>query len=116
MTRSQGKVRAYILILLPETMQEDWAHTDLLESARSIKGTTTMIDRNGAESNRFHCQTSGHTLVYRADGKLTFSGGITSSRGHEGANLGRSAVEDIILHNNSSTASNQVFGCPLHER
>jgi hypothetical protein len=36
--------------------------------------------------------TSGHVLLYDAGGRLTFSGGITASRGQRGDRYGRNAV------------------------
>jgi hypothetical protein len=35
-------------------------------------------------------------LSYDAAGTLRFSGGITASRGHEGANTGRTALTDLV--------------------
>lgn len=116
MTKGKDKVKVYVLMLLPDGLEADWARSDLWQQARDIPSVTALIDRDGHESNRFNCQTSGHILVYKPNGKLVFSGGITASRGHEGENNGRSAVEALILNKTPDTESNPVFGCPLHER
>jgi hypothetical protein len=42
-----------------------------------------------------------------------FKGGITSSRGHSGDNLGRDAVIDLVTSGVASASSAPVFGCSL---
>lgn len=116
MTRGKDRVKVYVLLLLPGGMEEDWVRSDLWQQAKAIPTVTTLIDRDGHESNRFQCRTSGHILVYKPNGELSFSGGITASRGHEGENTGRSAVEALVLDKIPGAESNPVFGCPLHER
>ena len=53
-------------------------------------------DVEGVEARRFGAQTSGTTSLYSPDGRLLFSGGITSSRGHEGDNAGEDALTQAI--------------------
>jgi hypothetical protein len=42
-----------------------------------------------------------------------FSGGITASRGHEGDNAGRAAIEQLVRHERADRLSTWVFGCAL---
>ena len=65
----------------------------LWEHARAIPGVRVTADRDGLEAQRFGALTSGHALLYDSAGRLAFSGGITSGRGHSGDNAGRSAIE-----------------------
>jgi hypothetical protein len=116
MAHAVGKVNAYVLFVKPPGAGADWDDTDLRRSAAAIPGVTVLTDENGTEAGRFGAETSGHTLVFDRDGTLVFSGGITASRGHAGANAGESAVvaalsDEPILHNRTP-----VFGCSLRNR
>jgi hypothetical protein len=58
--------------------------------------------------------TSGQVLLYDASGRLRFRGGIRPSRGHEGDNTGRRALEALLLGDGAAPPlSTAVFGCPL---
>jgi hypothetical protein len=65
------------------------------------------------EAGRFGAETSGHTLLYGADGRLLFSGGITASRGHAGENAGESAIIALVNHQTPLRSQTLVFGCSL---
>ena len=45
---------------------------------------------------------------------LVFEGGITSSRGHAGDSVGRSALEARLLDSGPADDGAPVFGCSLH--
>ncbi|HEX8891004.1 MAG TPA: hypothetical protein VF779_17785, partial [Pyrinomonadaceae bacterium] len=79
MAHCQGRLTAYVLFLKPEGFSDEWEKTDLWQSAVSIPGVHAVFDDDGAEALRFHAATSGQTILYAADGRLLFSGGITSS-------------------------------------
>jgi hypothetical protein len=113
MTQAQGRVTAYILFIKPPNFSTDWEKTDLWASAAAIPGVNVMVDDEGVEAGRFHSATSGQTLLYDAGGKLIFSGGITSARGHEGDNEGRSAVVSLLTTDEAGRNETPVFGCPL---
>ena len=116
MAHAVGKVNALVLFVKPPGAGADWDDTDLRRSASAIPGVTVLTDENGTEAARFGAETSGHTLVFDRNGTLVFSGGITASRGHEGANAGENAVlaalgQQPIVHNRTP-----VFGCSLTAR
>jgi hypothetical protein len=90
--------------------------SDLWYSAAAIPGTHVMADPGGAEIRKFGVKASGHTLAYDAGGRLMFSGGIVSARGHAGANRGRGAIVELARLGRSSVASSPVFGCALDGR
>lgn len=73
-----------------------------------------VFDTNGRLSKRFGVETSGTAILYDTDGKQLFHGGITSSRGHEGGNVGATAIEAFVLKTHANCASAPVFGCSLH--
>jgi hypothetical protein len=113
MAHSQGRVTAYVLFLKPSGFVEDWEKTDLWQSAASIPGVNVVADESGAEARRFHAATSGQTLLFDAEGRLLFSGGITGSRGHSGDNAGRSAIVSLVNAGVAERTETFVFGCPL---
>lgn len=115
MAHGQGRLTAYVLFLKPAGFSEDWEKTDLWRSAAGIPGVTPVVDAEGAEARRFHAITSGQTLLYGADGRLLFSGGITASRGHSGDNAGRSAVVSLVNTGGAERDETFVFGCPLFD-
>ena len=107
-----GMFKTYVLVVVPEGINESWAKTDLFETARSIKDVQVVFDHGGEISKSFGALTSGHTFVYLKSGKLAFTGGITASRAHEGDNFGQSAIENLVKVRDGMSSS-QVFGCPL---
>lgn len=115
MTRCQGRVNAQVVFFRPEGTAEDWAHTDLWQSAAQIPGVTVRSDEGGKEALRFQAVTSGHVVVYDTLGHLAFSGGITEARGHSGDNEGRDAVVAILNEKGGANPGTQVFGCSLRD-
>lgn len=113
MAQAQGRVKAYVLFVKPSDFPEGWEKTDLSSTASTIPGVTVVRDDEGVEAGRFRAATSGQTMLYDAEGKLLFSGGITSARGHEGDNAGRAAIVSMLNTNESAEKSTPVFGCPL---
>jgi hypothetical protein len=84
----------------------------LWDAVGAIPGIHRVVDRGGAEAQRFGARTSGHVVVYDAAGALRFQGGITGSRGHVGDNVGHRDVV-AILNGNTETTRHAVFGCGL---
>lgn len=77
---------------------------------------TLVSDVTGQEAERFGASTSGHCLLYDREGKLVYNGGVTSSRGHRGANTGLSILKSTLNELDSAESSYPVFGCPLLEK
>jgi hypothetical protein len=113
MTRLKGQLTANVIFIKPKETPENWEHTDLWRSASSIPGVKVTSDAGGIETNRFHAQASGQTMLYSTDGRLLFSGGITASRGHSGDNAGRAAVVALVTAGRSERTTTPVFGCYL---
>jgi hypothetical protein len=116
MTQCGGLVNARILFLKPANDVTDWEKTDLWRTAGRIPGASVVVDEAGREHTRFGVETSGHVLLYDATGKLKFSGGITSSRGHSGDNTGRDTIVELLRHGGAERTTTPVFGCPLKDR
>jgi hypothetical protein len=113
MAQLQGKVAAYVLLVKPGESGPDWEDTNLRRNAEAIPGVKVIFDPDGVEASRFGAETSGHTLLFAADGHLLFSGGITASRGHAGDNAGESAIGALVNHQVPAQNRTLVFGCAL---
>jgi hypothetical protein len=80
---------------------------------REIPGAHEVWDEGGGEARRFGARTSGYTILYDAKGDLLFKGGVTGSRGHEGANLGMDQLRASIDTGRAAPRASLVFGCAL---
>jgi hypothetical protein len=113
LARSGRAAKTYVLFLRPAGFAEGWEQSDLWKRAAAIPGVTPIADDRGVEAARFGTSTSGQTLLYGADGRLVFSGGITGSRGHAGENEGRARLVALLTGAGGEPARTKVFGCPL---
>lgn len=117
MAHCDGKLQAVVLFIRPPEAPAGWERSELWSDAQAIPGVTVRPDDNGRESARFGAATSGQTLLYAADGRLVFAGGITESRGHGGDNVGESDIQKIVLNSSPDMppphATTPVYGCPL---
>lgn len=112
--RAPRLMRVYVLAVIPDAAScNDWQHTTLLARAGEIPGVRVVNDVGGVEARRFGAQTSGYSSLYSPDGQLLFSGGITSSRGHEGDNAGEDALIQAVSGLQPAQSQSPVFGCPL---
>jgi hypothetical protein len=109
----QGKFNTQIWFIKPPGTDADWTNTVLWRQAAAISGVTVHCDDDGVETSRFHAETSGYTVLYDPRGNLLFQGGITMSRGHEGDNPGRSALESLAQRQPLSHVRTSVYGCSL---
>lgn len=108
-------VRVHAVFLQPERFGDDWTTSSLWHRAEAISSVRTWRDPGGQETTRFGVRTSGQVLLYGTDGSLRFQGGITGSRGHEGANAGRAALSAILSGKEPETTQTFVFGCAMQE-
>ncbi|MFT3924198.1 MAG: RedB protein [Myxococcales bacterium] len=110
------QVSTYVVFPQPAGTGSGWLQSTIVAFARSMGGIRVFEDQRGEESQRFRSMTSGQVLLYDPEGLLTFSGGITGSRGHEGDNLGRARVAALISGVSGRHARDvvsSVFGCEL---
>ena len=114
MAHVQGRVATRILFYRPADYAPGWEHTDLWTSVAAIPGVQLATDVTGSEAAIFGAAVSGQALLYDASGRLIFSGGMTTARGHAGDNAGRSTLQSLIGEGTASTAHTPVFGCLLH--
>ena len=115
LAHARGKVTAYVLFLKPSAAR-DWEETNLQRTAAAIPGVTVLPDPDGTEAKLFGVETSGHTVLFDATGRLIFNGGITASRGHSGDNAGESAIVSLLSGQEPERSETLVFGCSLTAR
>jgi len=113
--RTHDGLSAWVVVLKPDGMNDEWAHSSTWEAARNMIGVTVVMDDNGSEAARFGALTSGDTVLYSPNGKLEFSGGITAARGHVGDNSGVRSVVSLVMSGKSDSQVHEVFGCGLHD-
>lgn len=113
LARCEGRLAARAVLYRPAGSNDAWFEPGLLAALLEIPGLEVTADPDGAETRRFGLATSGHVLVFGADGKLTFSGGLTPGRGQSGNEAGRSALRARLVGPSPRGPDEPVFGCPL---
>lgn len=113
LTQARDLASVYTVFVRPTGMAPGWEASGTWRQAAAIPGVKVMVDASGVEARRFAATTSGEVTLFNKTGALLFRGGMTSSRGHAGDNIGREAVyswltKDVAQHRNTF-----VFGCPL---
>ncbi len=110
----KDQLKTYAIFFRPADSQDaDWEQTDQRRSVERIPGVTVISDIAGTEASRFQAATSGLAILYDQNGDLQFRGGITSSRGHRGENLGRSTIVQWVTHGVADAKHSPVYGCEL---
>ena len=113
MSHCAGRIETTVHFYRPEAASDDWVNGSLWEAVAAIPGVHAEIDPAGDESRQFGSTTSGDVLLYDSAGRLQFHGGITAARGHEGDNVGKSAVMSIVRGETDHVGESPVFGCLL---
>ncbi len=102
-----------VLFPMPEGAPDDWSEGPNRAAAARLPGVTLQTDTDARHSATFQVTTSGTALVYNKKGELLFQGGLTASRGHEGANFGERALRALARGEVPNHNRTPVFGCPL---
>lgn len=105
-----------VLLHTPTTKPAEWDHDTERRVRARLPHAQVLDDRDGALAEQFGLATSGHVLLYDANGRLRFCGGITAGRGHAGENSAsrRLAAElGDLAHAGKPLVTTPVFGCPL---
>jgi len=110
-----GRADAHVLLFAPSGSDEQWAHTDLWASAEAIPGVAIHRDTDGAAAALFGTDSSGSVVLYDAQGRRRFWGGVTAGRGHEGPNSGQDAVVRLMQGLDSALTTSPVYGCRIHD-
>jgi hypothetical protein len=105
-----------VFFMLPAGYSEKWTQTDLWHKAAAIPGVISLTDHDTRYARLFNAATSGQVILYGANGRLLFKGGITQSRGHEGDNIGRRQIIALLQKESLEKKETPVFGCPLFSK
>jgi len=104
----------HLVLFHPADQNQEWTKGPIRTEATRIDGLRLFYDEAGTFTRDFGVQTSGHILAYSPDGSLAYSGGLTSSRAHEGMSQG--AIELLNLLNGKREirlTEYPVFGCSI---
>lgn len=110
---SSVSLKTYAFAYCPQNVSESWISSPLTSAFKDGIGATIVVDRAGEISAHCGAKTSGHLLAYDDQGSLLFSGGVTSSRGHEGNCRPSSNLLQVITSGASDTRHWPVYGCSL---
>lgn len=114
--------RTLVVASVPRNAGNRWTDSPLNKRAGQLPNADLYVDVDGIETDRFGVTTSGTVMLFAPQGKRTFSGGITISRGHEGRSVGGELLQERLcrdLDNQTDTyadfdvSSPPVFGCAL---
>lgn len=111
--RVHARLQCRVLVFQPADADESWTSTRSINRLRNTLGVRLEYDPASQTAKRLGLTTSGETLLLSPGGEACFRGGITSSRGHEGANAGQQAVEEWVQGRPESLSEFPVYGCRL---
>lgn len=111
--RVRGPLDVRVSVVRPDGVEAGWDDTALVGRAEAIPGVTVFRDAGGQEAARFAGHASGFTVVYGADGRRLFAGGLTSSRGHEGESFGSRRILSLLETGAADRGDAPTFGCAL---
>jgi hypothetical protein len=103
----------FVVATMPADASSDWFTTANIDRAQKLDGAKLIIDAGGREAHRFGAATSGTVMWFDSSGRRLYAGGITASRGHEGANVGSQCLEELIRGGIQASAGIPALGCRL---
>lgn len=111
--RHAATVTVDLYVYRPTDTELAWSDTPLVRLASQMPTLSLHDDIESRKARAFGIRTSGGVVLYSPEGEVVFYGGVTPSRGHEGACAGLSAIEDAIDGKPTTIDRFPVFGCPL---
>lgn len=99
---------------LTKTRNPAIAISGLAQGGWPRRAVGLVPDKGGALARRFGAATSGEAVLYSADGRLLFQGGITAERSHLGDSKGGDALQAALRTGAAQQARFSVFGCPIY--
>lgn len=92
---------------------KEWVQADYWEQVLEFGAHPPVVDTDGEIARKFHVTTSGHVILFSVDGRVLYSGGITSGRVHEGDNMGLTKLNRVLEGVPVSDPSFPVYGCSI---
>jgi hypothetical protein len=114
-SHANNRIKITVLAFKPKDEPDSWIKSSTVSSLAKMN-PRIVVDADGAAAKRLGLGTSGEVLLYSPNGKLLFSGGITSARAHAGDNLGEDTILELVQEGHSHVNSTEVFGCPITEQ
>lgn len=108
--------RATLVVYEPANVDTAWVDGPLWHLAAQHPDQFTLVrDPEGKLARTFRAQASGTCLVYGADRRLRYAGGVTLSRGHRGANAGQTTLHQELSQPTPDHEPSiyPVFGCSI---
>lgn len=103
----------YIVASAPLSVGETWWSSPLLARAVQLPHSHLVRDRGGVETELFGAHVSGTVILFDADGRRLYAGGVTMSRGHDGDNVGLQSVAKLLVDPHAAAPSIPPFGCAV---
>jgi len=110
---SDTPLTTHLVFLSGPEGNASWFTGRTVDIARASNGVQLHFDQENQEVERFAVTTSGHVLLYDTAGRLRYSGGITASRGHRGANRGSRTILSLLDDRVSTGSPLPVYGCAM---
>lgn len=115
-TPADRQPHLHVLAAVPVDHDAKWTESSNVERSRDLPNASVFLDVGGYETKKFGAASSGHVMAFAPSGELLYSGGVTHSRGHEGANVGRMSLVQALADDqpiNHRLEEFPVFGCKL---
>jgi hypothetical protein len=112
-TQLGERATVHVVVFKPRDFPSGWERSDIWTAAARIPGVSVHADEDGEEAARFGAATSGQAILYDAEGRLQFSGGITSARGHRGESVGYRRILALATGGVADATTSRVYGCAL---
>jgi hypothetical protein len=103
----------FVVATLPADASDEWRDTATVRAAQQLPHAALFMDRRGVEAARFGAAVSGQLMLFDAAGRREFAGGVTPSRGHEGANPGADGLAALLRNETKEHYDYPAFGCRL---
>lgn len=115
LSQTPGRASVSIVFYEPAKGDSSWRETPTVRQAAKIPGARLVWDRNGRIAKAFGANTSGHVVLYDAEGGLKFSGGVTVMRGHLGPCQGQKSLRAAQEGESSLSLTSDVYGCTIRD-
>ena len=113
-SKANRPVVAYVVFFAEGMSAEAVRESELWQLCAKKPRLIPQLDAEGELARAFNVTVSGQTFLYNAGGKVTFSGGLTASRGQLEYSLGADAVAASLNGRTHTLTTSRTFGCSLY--
>jgi len=112
LARSGGKCDALLVQYHPADQTSGWLADSAPQRLGGVR-VEVLLDVGGKIASALGAATSGHIVFADAQGKIRFTGGLTTSRGHRGRAPAQDAILKLLSGSKTDACSAPVYGCAL---